>query len=128
MALGMSQYLANNLFDAIGNATNFSVTTCYIQLHTADPGGSGTTAVATENTRKSISFAAAASGLITSDADIDWTNVAGTETYSHYAVFDALTVGNFLWSDTLVSSVAVTAGDDFQIPTGDVDLAFNLAA
>ena len=128
MALGMSQYLANSLFDAIGNATSYSVTECFIQLHTADPGASGTTAIATENTRKAISFAAAASGLITSDAAIDWTSVAGTETYSHYSVFDAVSAGNFLFSDALVGSVAVTALDDFTIASGDVDLAFNLAA
>ena len=128
MALGMAQYLANNLFDAIGNATNFNVATPYIQLHTADPGASGTTAVATENTRKLISFAGAAGGTITSDTAITWTSVAGTETFSHYSVFDAATVGNFLWSDALVSSVAVTIGDDFSIASGDVDLAFNLAA
>ena len=127
MALGMSQYLANNVFDAICNATSFSVATPYIQLHTADPGSAGTTAVATENTRKLVSFSAAAAGVITSDAAVDWTAVAGTETYSHYSMFDAATVGNFLWSDTMTAS-GVTALDDFQIPIGDIDLAINLAA
>ena len=128
MALGMSNYLAENLFDAMCNNTSFAVATPYIQLHTGDPGVSGTTAVAVESTRKLVSFAAAAAGAITSDADIDWTNVAGSETYTHYTMFDAAAAGNFLWSDALVSSVAVVATDDFTIPTGDVDLSFPLAA
>ena len=127
MALGMSQYLANSVFDSICNNTSFAVATPYIQLHTADPGASGTTAIATENTRKLVSFSAAAAGVITSDAAVDWTSVAGTETYSHYSVFDAVTAGNFLWSDTMTAS-GVTALDDFQIPIGDIDLAINLAA
>jgi hypothetical protein len=124
----MSQYLANSLFDAIGNATSFSITTVYLQLHIGDPGGAGTANAAGETTRQSVSFAAAASGLMSSDATVTWTAVSTAETYSHYSAWDASTAGNFLWSDTLVSNVTVAVNDDFEIPTGDVDLAFNLAA
>ena len=77
MATGISNYLANKWLDALGNATAFSVTTAYVKLHTGDPGAAGTSNAATETTRKSASFSAAANGAIASDADLTWTNIAG---------------------------------------------------
>lgn len=127
MATGLSTYAANKLFDAIGNNTSFAVTTAYIQLHTADPGGSGTTAVATENTRKSVSFGAASSGAISNDAAIEWTSVAGTEDFTHFTLWDASSAGNFLFSGTITAN-AVTAGDTFTIPVGDLDLTATVAS
>lgn len=127
MALGMSQYLANAVFNAIGNNTSLAITQCYIKLHIGDPGAAATANVAVETTRKSVSFAAAASGLMTSDAACQWVAVAGTEDFSHYSAWDSLTVGNFLWSG-LVTAAAVTAGDTFTVAAGDVDLAITLAA
>ena len=63
------------------------------------------------------SWAAASSGSIATDATLEWTNVAATETYSHWSMWDALTSGNCLWTGALSSSAAVTAGDTFQITT-----------
>lgn len=127
MALGMSQYLANELFDAIGNNGTFAVAQVHIQLHIGDPGAAGTANPAAETDRVAVSFAVAALGVMTSDTDTTWLAVAGTETYTHYSAWDAATVGNFLWSGTLTAS-PVTALDDFTIPAGDIDLAINLAA
>lgn len=79
MATGLSSYLANSFLDALGNNTSFAVTTVYVKLHTGDPGANGTANAATETTRKSVSFAAASSGSIASDADITWTNIAGSQ-------------------------------------------------
>lgn len=127
MALGMSQYLANELFDAIGNNGSFAIAQVYIKLHLGDPGVAGATSPAAETDRIAASFSAAASGLMTSDADTTWLAVSGTETYTHYSAWDAAAAGNFLWSGVLTAS-PVTALDDFTIPTGDIDLAFTLAA
>ena len=91
--------------------------TVYLKLHTADPGEAATTAAAGETTRKSVSWASAASGSIASSATVEWTNVASTETYTHWSLWDASTAGNALWTGALSSSAAVTAGDTFQITT-----------
>ena len=127
MALGMSQYLANAVFNAIGNNTSLAIAQCYIKLHIGDPGAAATTSPAVETTRKLVSFSVAASGLMTSDAATQWVAVAASEDYSHYSAWDALTVGNFLWSG-LITAAAVTAGDTFTLATGDIDLAITLAA
>jgi hypothetical protein len=54
---------------------------------------------------------------------LEWTNVSNTETYTWVSFWDASTGGNFLGRDDLSSSAAVTAGDTFRIPTGDLDLS-----
>lgn len=127
MTVGISTYLANKWFDAMGNATAFSVAMPYIQLHVGDPGANGTANTATETTRKSVSFAAAASGALASDADITWTNIAGSQDATHFSLWDASTSGNFLGSGTITAN-AYTAGDTYTIPSGQLTLSLTVAA
>ena len=127
MAVGISWYAANALFNAIGNNTSFAVATCYVQLHVGDPGAAGTSNAAVETTRKAVSFGAASSGAISNDAAITWTNVAGTEDYTHFSLWDAASGGNFLGSGT-ITAAAVTAGDTFTIASGDLDLSLTVAS
>ena len=87
----------------------------YVKLHLGDPGEAGTSNAATETTRKVAAWASASSGSIATSATLEWTNVAATETYSHWSMWDASTAGNCLWTGALSSSAAVTAGDTFQI-------------
>ena len=112
--MSISNYAENKLLDTIGG-TSFSVTTAYLQLHTGDPGEDCTANAATESTRKTVSFSAASSGSMASSATVEWTNVAATETYSHWSLWDSLTTGNCLFAGALSASAAVTAGDTFQI-------------
>ena len=72
MAEGLSSYAANAILNAMGNNTSFAVATAYVQLHTAAPGSAGTANVATETTRKAVSFAVASGGSMASDADVSW--------------------------------------------------------
>lgn len=123
--MSLSNYAELKLLDAIGNATAFSVTTPYIKLHIGDPGEDGTGNAAGETTRKSVSFAAAASGSMASDADIVWTNVSTSETLSHFSLWDASTNGNCLWTGAISPSKAVTAGDTFQISSGNLTLSLD---
>jgi len=128
MAEGISSYLANAILDAIGNATNYTApATLYIKLHTAAPGASGATAAATETTRKAVSCSAASGGAITSDADIVWTSIAGSQDATHFSLWDHVSAGNFLGSGTITAN-AYTAGDTYTIPTGDFDLSFTVAS
>jgi hypothetical protein len=127
MATGLSAYLANSFLNALGNATTYSVATPYIKLHVGDPGVNGTTSPAVETTRKSVSFAAAANGAIASDADITWTNIAGSEDATHFTAWDNLTAGNFLFSGTITGN-PYTAGDTYTIASGSLTASLTVAS
>lgn len=123
--MSISNYLETVLLDLVFNATAYSgQSTAYMQLHIGDPGEAGTANVAAETTRKAVTFGAAASGAISNDAQIQWTNVAGTEDYTHFSLWDASTNGNCLWVGTVTAN-AVTAGDTFTVAVGDLDLTLD---
>lgn len=133
MALGLSATVANDFLEWIfnGSAVATAPANCWIQLHTGDPGAAGTTAVAGNATRKDLTAAmgTAASGAITNTAAITWTTgeVDTSEDYTHWSLWDASTSGNFLCSGTMTAN-AVTVGDEFTIPIGDLDASFATAA
>ena len=129
MSTGPSLYLLTEYLDALGNAGAFSVTTAYLQLHTGDPGANGTANVAGNATRKAVSFGAAASGVIASDADIVWSTseVDTSEDYTHWSLFDASSAGNFLGSGTITAN-PVTSGDTFTLPSGSVEIDWSAGA
>lgn len=118
--MSYSDYLEDKINDAVCNNTALQVAQAYIKLHTGDPGEAGTSNAAGETTRKAASYGASASGVATSDADITWTNVSTSETYSHISMWDASTAGNCLGSGALTASKAVIAGDTFTIPSGSL--------
>lgn len=133
MALGLSATIANDFLEWICNAsaTSAAPTEIWIQLHTADPGASGTTAVAGNATRKDLTAAmgTASGGAITNTSAITWTSgeVDTSEDYTHWALFTASAAGTFILSG-LMTANAVTTGDEFTIPIGDLDLSFATAA
>jgi len=114
--MSISNYAENKLLDTIGGVS-FSVTTPYLQLHVGDPGEDGTANAAAETTRQAATFGAASSGSMATTANVTWTNVAATETVSHWSAWDAATAGNCLWTGALTSSASLEAGDTFQITT-----------
>jgi hypothetical protein len=131
MATGMSEYLCDSWLNALCNATSFSVTTVYMQLHTGEPGAAGTANVATETDRMTVSFGAPgapAAGVVTisNDAQVQWTSIAGSQDATHYSLWDASTSGNYLGSGTVTAS-AYTAGDTLTFAIGDIDLSLNVA-
>ncbi len=118
-----SDTVANAWLDAVARNTSYSVAAVWVQLHTGAPGAAGTTSVAANTTRQQATFGAgAASRTISNTVAIEWTNVSNTETYTHISLWSANAAGTFLGSDDLSSSAAVTAGDTFRIPIGDLDL------
>lgn len=124
MATGLASGQANAILDALCRSVAYSDPAAFwVKLHIGDPGSAGTSNAAGETTRQQATFSAAASGAITTSADLTWTNVSTTETYSHVSFWDASTAGTFLGSDALDTSKAVTAGDTFTIAAGDLDLS-----
>lgn len=114
----------NKMLDAwAGRGAYTASAAVYVQLHTGDPGAAGTSNIATNTTRQAATFgSAAATGAISNTAAIEWTSVSTTETYSHVSLWTASSSGTFLGSDDLSSTAAVTAGDTFRLPIGDLDI------
>lgn len=133
MTTGLSASIANSYLDWLFNGTVMPTapTGCWIQLHTADPGAAGTTAVAGNATRKDLraAMANASGGAITSDTALTWTTgeVDTSEDYTHWSAWTASSAGTFLASGTVTAN-AVTVGDEFSIPVGDFDASFATAA
>ena len=115
----------NKMLDAyVGRTTYTANAAYYAKLHTGDPGAAGTSNAATETTRQVCTFGSgAATGTISNTAAIEWTNVSTTETYTWLSFWTATSGGTFLGSDDLSSSAAVTAGDTFRVPIGDLDIS-----
>ena len=113
----------NSMLDAFARNVSYANAAVWVKLHLGDPGAAGANNAAAETTRKQATFGdAAATGAITNTAAVEWTNVSTSETYSHISLWTASTNGTFLGSDDLSSTAAVTAGDTFRIPIGDLDL------
>lgn len=115
----------NKMLDALTGRTTYTANAgMYVKLHLGDPGAAGTSNAAANTTRQQATFgSAAATGAISNTALIEWTSVPNTETYSHISLWTASSAGTFLGSDDLSSTAAVTAGDTFRIPIGDLDIA-----
>jgi hypothetical protein len=96
----------------------------YVKLHTGDPGGAATATPSGNTTRVAVTFSAAASGACASSNTPSWASWAnGSETLSHISVWDASTVGNYLYSAVLTTPKSITNGDTFTLSSLSVSLA-----
>jgi hypothetical protein len=129
MAVGIAVGQANAILDALCRSVAYSDPASFnVKLHTGDPGVAGTSNAAGETTRKAATFGAAASGAITTTADLAWTKGTTSETYTHVSFWSDIAAGTFLGSDALDTSRAVTAGDNFTIVAGDLDVTITALA
>lgn len=132
MATGLSVAMANSILNHWrGGAAWVAPAGLFVKLHIGDPGAAGTANPAANTTRQQGTFATAVTtGSLVNSADINWTNLPNTETYSHYSVWDAAAAGAFQWSGQLTAPVAVAAGATatFKIAAGQLTHTFNLAA
>lgn len=121
MAEGWGPTAANHALD-----TECALYT-WVQLHTAAPGAAGTTAVASNSTRKQVTEAAASGGSKASSADLVWTSVPAAETYSKFTRWTASTAGTFGLSGSVTAN-AVAIGDTFSIVSGQMTTSVTLAS
>ena len=127
MAVGVSTTLANSWLNAYrGGAAGTSITApsaLYVQLHTGNPGASGTSLASGNTTRPAITFAAASAGsysLSNSPSWTSWPSAQNNEAITNISVWDAATAGNFLFSATLSTSKTMTTGDTLTVSTCSV--------
>jgi hypothetical protein len=102
-------------------------TAWYVALFTSDPtdADTGTEVSGGSYARTAVTFS------VTGNAA---TNTGGVEfpaatanwgTVSHIGVYDASTSGNLIFHSALTTAKAITDGDVFRIPTGDLDFTLD---
>lgn len=98
MAVGFAASVVNGWLDAA-----FATATCWVKLHTADPGAAGATGAAVgDATRKQATMAAASGGSKAASASVGpWTNGGTSETLTHISLWTASTAGTFQGSGAL---------------------------
>ena len=109
----------------LGGTTPTAPSALWVELHTANPGASGTTAVSVGNaTRKQVTVttSAAGSAIALSGTAPSWTNGGTSETITDVAVWSASSSGTFLWSVALTSSQAWVSGNTFTLSTLGVSI------
>lgn len=121
MALGLGSNGANVALDAVLAAHT------WVKLHIGDPGAAGTANPATETTRKQAAWVASAAGASSNSGAITWSAIAGSQDATHFTLWTAATVGAFGISGTITAN-PYTAGDDYVVAIGDLDVAFPLAS
>ncbi len=121
MATGFGSAGANTALDALVAAYP------WIKMHTGSPGAAGTTNVATETTRKQLTWNASSGGSVTNSNTVTWTNVAGSETYADASFWTASSAGTFGMSGGVTAN-PVTAGDTFTIAAAAVTVSVTLAS
>lgn len=132
MAEGLSTTLVSNWLNTLrsAGAAFGPVAGTFVQLHTANPGAAGTTAVSVgSTTRIAATFAASSAGsaLALSGSVGPWTNGGTSETLTDISVWTASSAGTFLFSVALTASKAWVSGDTFTLSTLGVSLGAQAA-
>jgi hypothetical protein len=113
----------NAFLDALLRNVSYANAAVYVKLHTGDPGSAGANNAAGNTTRQQATFGAASAESATTTADIVWTNVSTSETYTHISLWSASSGGTYLGNAALTSSQAVVAGNNFRIPAGSLTVS-----
>lgn len=113
-----------NVLRGTSAATFTGVTTLFVQLHTGDPGASGTSNVSSVTTRPALNFGAASAGSQAISGTPSWATWAGTngEVVTHISVWGASSAGTFYYSAALTASKTVNTGDTLNLTTLTVAL------
>jgi hypothetical protein len=112
---------APGLSTTVANAALATITgtdMAFAQLHTADPGTAGTTAVSSVTTRPAVTWGSASAGVIAANGTLpSWTSWAGTngETDTHTSLWSASSSGTFGASIALSASVTMDTGDSLSL-------------
>jgi hypothetical protein len=114
---GLNNNGKNEMLDGL------SAVAVYAALHTEDPGTTGTAEVTGGSpayARKSISWAAAASGALTTNAQIVF-DVPASTTIKYLGYWSAVTTGTFYGSRALSANETYAGQGTYTIASGDID-------
>lgn len=112
MTIGFVASVLNGWLDG-----TFATSTCWVKLHTGDPGAAGATAAAAgDTTRKQATMASASGGSKAASSSVGpWTNGGTSETLSNLSLWTAVTAGSVNATATLSSSQAWVATNTFTL-------------
>lgn len=100
----------------------------WVKPHIGSPGAAGTSNSAVETTRKQASWVATGvDGTAENSAQIQWTNVAASEDWTHVTGWSAVSGGTVGWSGTVTAN-PLTAGDTATIAAGAITVSVTLAS
>ncbi len=122
---GKTDYRENKVLDhVLATAAYTAPSAVYVALFTADPTDTGDTTneiSAGGYARTQATFRAASGGSASNSADVTFPQAtADWGTITHFAIMDAATAGNMLYSGALTASKTVTNGDTFKFAAGDL--------
>jgi hypothetical protein len=125
MTAGLSAVNTANAILNIYRGTTFTgVSTPFIQLHTGDPGASGTSNVSVgSTTRNAIVWSAASAGSMALSSLSAWTNGGTSETITHVSLWSASSAGTFYASYALSASQAWVSTNTLTISTFTLSLS-----
>ncbi|WP_331373767.1 phage tail fiber protein [Sinorhizobium chiapasense] len=136
--MALSTYAANAVINLLLRGVAFTAPArVYVSLHTAAPGNTGANEVTTVQwpsyaRQDPAQGGAVASGFLASTAKATENllellfanyNGAGTLTVTHFAIWDAATAGNCLWTGSLTASKTLQPDDEAITYPGDLDLS-----
>ena len=127
--MSFTNYLETEILDHVfAGAAYTAPGTLYIGLFTAisdGEAGSVTEVSGDAYARQTMAFTT--SGATTSNnATVEFPTATGSwGTITHVGIFDASTSGNLMVYATLTASKAITTGDVFRVPSGDLDITLN---
>lgn len=100
----------------------------WVEMHIGAPGAAGSSNTAAETTRKQATWnATGVDGIIENSNQLQWTNVAGSEDWTHFVACSASSAGTRGFSGTITAN-ALTAGDTATIAAGGLTASVTLAS
>lgn len=116
--------LAHAWLNVLRGTTFTGAAGAFAQLHTGDPGASGTSNVSSTTTRSSITWNAPSAGSMTLSNTPSWASWAGTngEIVTHISEWGASSSGTFYFSAALSASKTLNTGDTLNLTTLTVSL------
>lgn len=127
-----TDYLENEVLDHVlgEGARDFaSPTTLFVALSTStiSDDGTGITEPGTGGyARVAVTFNAAASGVASNDANVDFVaGAGGFGTVVAMAIYNASTAGDMLMYDNDMTDTLINDGDTLRFATGDIDVSLD---
>jgi hypothetical protein len=126
MTGALSDYLENKLIDLVLTGAAYTPPTAYLALLSALPSDTGAVEVVyTGYARTAIAFDPAVLRVITQGATVAFPLcTGGTDTATHYAIYDAPTGGNLLGYGAFVFSKLLKLGSTPTVLSGEVAMTF----
>ncbi len=129
MSTNLGTYLTNKLLAWLGGGTfPAAPAAVYAALYNGDPlaAGAEVTTTVRAGGRVAVPLEAVSNGTdlnVASNGDADFGVAAANASVTHVALYDAQAGGNLLLTKSLGGTVAVTAGQDVVITSGDLTIS-----